>query len=793
MAPEEGEILLVSASSDTVEWLVLTPGMTLPNGSWVRTGNSGRVILRRGDEMVQFRPSTTASITSWEHEGATLTDIEQRIGTLLLEVETRDTKHTIVETPLAAAVVKGTGFTVVYDGEKASVEVDHGIVEVLDLTRNESVDVHADQSVEVSRSRPGSMILQGPGSKDVVRPIAFRATGAPSRLRNTSQEADSQIAATIDTEAKVEEVVDPTIPIVSNDIPTFLQAAALQDRRIARRAALQEERRANRIDTRVLERRTARQADRRASRVDERQAERRAARVEQRQDERQLARIEERRSERQAARIEERQTERVEERQTARAAERQAARVAERQAERAGEFELGKAALPAQGESGAALSADGETGSYDGSGDASENTNSEVAEPAAPDGSEPAPVSNITDPASGIAVDGATDTAGSDAPASDADRTSDRVMTTDERRSQRVAERRAERQAERREGAVVERALEAWVAGDGSADAAPTAAAVPEEAETAVLAASKVDRGGSASIDPHRFETFATGDEMPSSVADGMPTLEGVEPEQAAQRTLSDDMAGSMLMQVPEPVVVLSARDMADMLSAVLDTLPIEEEPLLAGAVESSSNLDAKETMKSPSAEFAPNAAQLTSEGPDDGTAMIGATDGPAERPATAAEIRAAERQAERAAARQAERAAARRAERAAARQGERDMSRGSDNDTGSSADDGLGIVEPVSMDRSSNSEILADLIDLTDGAGVYPSADADGGIGDLGVAVAAGPFSSTDQLERDRILVSSPQATALAPVPLPTSALLLMTSLIGSFVLGFARQRRNR
>jgi hypothetical protein len=164
----EEELLLVAAQASEEKWVVLEPGMAVPDGSWVRTGDTGRLQLSRGDELIQFKPETVASVLTWNERGTLLTHIQQVVGSILFEIETRDTQHTMVETPFLAGLVKGTRFTVVVSEVQASLQVDHGIVEVIDLHRAERVDVRARQSVDVMQASIQSMAVQGPGPKDKV-------------------------------------------------------------------------------------------------------------------------------------------------------------------------------------------------------------------------------------------------------------------------------------------------------------------------------------------------------------------------------------------------------------------------------------------------------------------------------------------------------------------------------------------------------------------------------------------------------------------------------------------------
>jgi hypothetical protein len=103
-------------------WETLEPGMAIADGSWVRTGERGMLLLERDGESILFKPGTLAAITS-TMEGRRGTTVKQRTGGLLLDIITRDTPHTQVQTPFLAAVVKGTKFEVRVGRWDAELEV----------------------------------------------------------------------------------------------------------------------------------------------------------------------------------------------------------------------------------------------------------------------------------------------------------------------------------------------------------------------------------------------------------------------------------------------------------------------------------------------------------------------------------------------------------------------------------------------------------------------------------------------------------------------------------------------
>ena len=47
---------------DNKKWKTIKRGMTIPKRSWIRTGSKGRLVLKRGKEMIMYRPKTMASV-----------------------------------------------------------------------------------------------------------------------------------------------------------------------------------------------------------------------------------------------------------------------------------------------------------------------------------------------------------------------------------------------------------------------------------------------------------------------------------------------------------------------------------------------------------------------------------------------------------------------------------------------------------------------------------------------------------------------------------------------------------
>ena len=165
VAPTLAEGWVVSRLRGTVEhqsrgsWVALERGMAILDGAAVRTGADGRVGLARGAETIDLDPSTQIVL----HEGAgRITSIVQTSGVLVADVEKRNVQHFSVQTPFAAAVVKGTKFRVAVGRNSAQVVVERGTVQVQDTINDLVVDVVRGQQAEVGSSQP--LEVSGPGA-----------------------------------------------------------------------------------------------------------------------------------------------------------------------------------------------------------------------------------------------------------------------------------------------------------------------------------------------------------------------------------------------------------------------------------------------------------------------------------------------------------------------------------------------------------------------------------------------------------------------------------------------------
>lgn len=145
-------------------WIALERGHVVPDGGKVRTTGTGRVELVRGQENIALGPNTQIAVR--DAAGQKMTSVIQSSGIVTVTAEKRNVKHFSVHTPILAAVVKGTEFTVTYSNGLARVDVASGVVQVQDSVHDMVVDVTRGQSAAASLARP--LDVSGPGAGNAV-------------------------------------------------------------------------------------------------------------------------------------------------------------------------------------------------------------------------------------------------------------------------------------------------------------------------------------------------------------------------------------------------------------------------------------------------------------------------------------------------------------------------------------------------------------------------------------------------------------------------------------------------
>jgi len=139
---------------------LISTGETLGAGAVISTGMSGRVVLSRGDQQIVVGPSSRMSLPAAEEPG--MTKILQDLGTLMFKVDKREKQHFRVETPIIAAVVKGTTFTVTAGADAHVVHVAEGAVEVSSMNGSASQLVTPGVTAYISRNEPNVIRVGAP-------------------------------------------------------------------------------------------------------------------------------------------------------------------------------------------------------------------------------------------------------------------------------------------------------------------------------------------------------------------------------------------------------------------------------------------------------------------------------------------------------------------------------------------------------------------------------------------------------------------------------------------------------
>jgi len=201
---KSGQVQVVRAGMQPASIQLRAP---LSPGDVVATGADGRAMLTRGDDYVIVAPGSRLLLPR-QQQPTGFTRLVQQVGTMLYKVRHTGVPHFAVETPMLAAVVKGTSFTVVVDQDRAAVQVTEGVVEVSSAAGNARRLVEGGMTVYVGRERPNEIIEMKAGGAE---PLAS-ASGAGDSVKIESS-GDVPLSAITDlTGGLVSEA--PAAPVV---------------------------------------------------------------------------------------------------------------------------------------------------------------------------------------------------------------------------------------------------------------------------------------------------------------------------------------------------------------------------------------------------------------------------------------------------------------------------------------------------------------------------------------------------------------------------------------------------
>jgi hypothetical protein len=148
-----------SVVSPMVAGHAVKKGEMLAPGATLTTGADGKVVF--GDGKTQVTVNSNSRLTMPADPSDTMTRFAQDLGSVFFKVEKRPMQHFEVQTPLIAAVVKGTQFTVTAGAMEHAVDVTEGLVEVVAMTGGQKELVPAGKSARVRSDAPAKLKLAG--------------------------------------------------------------------------------------------------------------------------------------------------------------------------------------------------------------------------------------------------------------------------------------------------------------------------------------------------------------------------------------------------------------------------------------------------------------------------------------------------------------------------------------------------------------------------------------------------------------------------------------------------------
>ncbi len=172
-----GEVRIEIAGNSAVP---LTLAMTIESDALIETAASGSATLVRGEDRVVVAPNSRLRLPIDNANG--FTRIIEEVGQLFFQVGKKTAPHFRVDTPLLAATVKGTSFTVTVDHKGTSVQVREGLVLVENSATTDTTYVAAGRSASVMLSQPMDLYLD----HSVVPPSSLRLGDVNSRRNLTS-------------------------------------------------------------------------------------------------------------------------------------------------------------------------------------------------------------------------------------------------------------------------------------------------------------------------------------------------------------------------------------------------------------------------------------------------------------------------------------------------------------------------------------------------------------------------------------------------------------------------------
>ncbi|HEV2043411.1 MAG TPA: FecR family protein, partial [Sphingomicrobium sp.] len=187
----------------------------LSPGDVVMTGATGRATLTRGGDYIVIAPGSRLLLPANSQQKG-MTSLIQEIGTMLFKVRSTGKPHFRVDTPMLAAVVKGTTFTVIVGVDRSAVQVIEGAVQVSAVQGGMSHLVEGGKTVFIANDNPASLVvadgatlLKTSGGSDVSVTLGGSGNADLATVANLSE---GLVRADL-TAAPVRPVADTVAPI----------------------------------------------------------------------------------------------------------------------------------------------------------------------------------------------------------------------------------------------------------------------------------------------------------------------------------------------------------------------------------------------------------------------------------------------------------------------------------------------------------------------------------------------------------------------------------------------------
>src|SRR4051794_9929571 len=126
-------------------------------GDMLLTGPTGRATLVHGGDYIIVAPGSELRLPAAQQPSG-FTRVMQNLGTLLFKVQHTGIPHFAVDTPMLAAVVKGTTFTVVVDQHRSAVQVIQGVVQVSAIDGGMSRMVEGGRTIFINHDHPEMLL-----------------------------------------------------------------------------------------------------------------------------------------------------------------------------------------------------------------------------------------------------------------------------------------------------------------------------------------------------------------------------------------------------------------------------------------------------------------------------------------------------------------------------------------------------------------------------------------------------------------------------------------------------------